>query len=185
MRCIRFFLSCVLTFSLCLLTSMDGDGTKEGYDIDLTRAISSAVRIPVIASGGAGHADHFVQALTEGGAAAVSGISSQATATTSVAITLRIDRREVIRRTYRGEARRACSDAHGAHVLPAPVFAHDSTVKIPPLRRPHEHLGFLYFTCIKPSQAVSDKGQRYREARLSLHRREEGRKGGSSNARIK
>jgi len=53
-----------------LLTSMDGDGTKEGYDIELTRAISDAVNIPVIASGGAGQAEHFVQALTEGGAAA-------------------------------------------------------------------------------------------------------------------
>jgi cyclase len=53
-----------------LLTSMDGDGTKEGYDIDLTRAISDAVHIPVIASGGAGCPEHFAQALTEGGAAA-------------------------------------------------------------------------------------------------------------------
>lgn len=53
-----------------LLTSMDGDGTKEGYDIDLTRAISSVVNIPVIASGGAGRAEHFTAALTEGGAAA-------------------------------------------------------------------------------------------------------------------
>ncbi len=53
-----------------LLTSMDGDGTKEGYDIDLTRAISDAVNIPVIASGGAGQPDHFIQALTAGGAAA-------------------------------------------------------------------------------------------------------------------
>lgn len=53
-----------------LLTSMDGDGTKEGYDVTLTRAISSAVNIPVIASGGAGRADHFAAALTEGGAAA-------------------------------------------------------------------------------------------------------------------
>jgi imidazole glycerol-phosphate synthase subunit HisF len=53
-----------------LLTSMDGDGTKEGYDVSLTRAISDAVKIPVIASGGAGQADHFVAALTEGGAAA-------------------------------------------------------------------------------------------------------------------
>ncbi len=53
-----------------LLTSMDGDGTKEGYDVALTYAISSAVNIPVIASGGAGQADHFVTALTEGGAAA-------------------------------------------------------------------------------------------------------------------
>lgn len=53
-----------------LLTSMDGDGTKEGYDIALTHAISEAVSIPVIASGGAGRPEHFVQALTEGGAAA-------------------------------------------------------------------------------------------------------------------
>ncbi len=53
-----------------LLTSMDGDGTQAGYDIELTRAISDAVNIPVIASGGAGHPDHFVAALTEGGAAA-------------------------------------------------------------------------------------------------------------------
>lgn len=51
-----------------LLTSMDGDGTKEGYDISLTRAISSAVNIPVIASGGAGTKAHFAQALTLGGA---------------------------------------------------------------------------------------------------------------------
>jgi cyclase len=53
-----------------LLTSMDGDGTKEGYDVPLTRAVSDAVSIPVIASGGAGRPEHFVQALTEGGAAA-------------------------------------------------------------------------------------------------------------------
>ena len=53
-----------------LLTSMDGDGTKEGYDIALTRAISSAVNIPVIASGGAGRAEDFTAALTDGGAAA-------------------------------------------------------------------------------------------------------------------
>ncbi|VAW33276.1 Imidazole glycerol phosphate synthase cyclase subunit HisF [hydrothermal vent metagenome] len=51
-----------------LLTSMDGDGTQEGYDIELTRAISSAVNIPVIASGGAGKPAHFAQALTDGGA---------------------------------------------------------------------------------------------------------------------
>jgi cyclase len=53
-----------------LLTSMDGDGTKEGYDVALTRAIGEAVNIPVIASGGAGNCTHFVQALTEGWAAA-------------------------------------------------------------------------------------------------------------------
>ena len=51
-----------------LLTSMDGDGTKNGYDLELTRAISDAVRIPVIASGGAGTLEHFREALTEGGA---------------------------------------------------------------------------------------------------------------------
>ena len=49
-----------------LLTSMDGDGTKEGYDLELTRAISEAVSIPVIASGGAGTVEHFYEALTEG-----------------------------------------------------------------------------------------------------------------------
>ncbi|MDE5802101.1 MAG: imidazole glycerol phosphate synthase subunit HisF [Lachnospiraceae bacterium] len=53
-----------------LLTSMDCDGTKAGYDIALTKAISQAVRIPVIASGGAGCEAHFYEALTEGGAQA-------------------------------------------------------------------------------------------------------------------
>ncbi len=53
-----------------LLTSMDCDGTKAGYDIELTRAISSSVKIPVIASGGAGKKEHFYDALTEGGAEA-------------------------------------------------------------------------------------------------------------------
>lgn len=53
-----------------LLTSMDGDGTQEGYDVELTRAISDAVHIPVIASGGAGRPQHFAAALTEGGASA-------------------------------------------------------------------------------------------------------------------
>lgn len=49
-----------------LLTSMDADGTKDGYDIELTRAISEAVSIPVIASGGAGTPEHMYDALTEG-----------------------------------------------------------------------------------------------------------------------
>lgn len=53
-----------------LLTSMDCDGTKAGYDIELTRAVSDAVSIPVIASGGAGNMEHFAQALTEGRAEA-------------------------------------------------------------------------------------------------------------------
>jgi len=51
-----------------LLTSMDCDGTKEGYDIELTRKIADAVSIPVIASGGAGTMEHFYDALTTGGA---------------------------------------------------------------------------------------------------------------------
>ena len=54
-----------------LLTSMDADGAKTGYDIELTRAVSSAVRIPVIASGGAGNLDHMVDVLVEGKADAV------------------------------------------------------------------------------------------------------------------
>ncbi|MDD7390188.1 MAG: imidazole glycerol phosphate synthase subunit HisF [Lachnospiraceae bacterium] len=49
-----------------LLTSMDCDGVKKGYDIELTRTIASAVPIPVIASGGAGAKEHFYDALTEG-----------------------------------------------------------------------------------------------------------------------
>ena len=51
-----------------LLTSMDCDGTKNGYDIELTRAVADAVSVPVIASGGAGELSHFYDALTEGGA---------------------------------------------------------------------------------------------------------------------
>ena len=51
-----------------LLTSMDCDGTKAGYDIELTKAVSECVKIPVIASGGAGTCEHFYDALTEGGA---------------------------------------------------------------------------------------------------------------------
>lgn len=54
-----------------LLTSMDCDGTKDGYDIALTRAVSNAVKIPVIASGGAGNLKHLVDAVKLGGASAV------------------------------------------------------------------------------------------------------------------
>ena len=53
-----------------LLTSMDCDGTKAGYDLELTRAISDRLSIPVIASGGAGSLEHFYDALTVGGAEA-------------------------------------------------------------------------------------------------------------------
>ena len=54
-----------------LLTSMDCDGTKDGYDIELTRTVSDNVNIPVIASGGAGKLEHFKEAFTEGNADAV------------------------------------------------------------------------------------------------------------------
>ena len=54
-----------------LLTSMDGDGTRSGYDLELTRAVSEAVDVPVIASGGAGNAGHMVDAVTQGKADAV------------------------------------------------------------------------------------------------------------------
>jgi cyclase len=54
-----------------LLTSMDRDGTKIGYDCELTRGVSDAVSVPVIASGGAGVLSHFADALIEGHASAV------------------------------------------------------------------------------------------------------------------
>ena len=54
-----------------LLTSMDADGTKDGYDLELTRAVSEAVNVPVIASGGAGNVQHMVDAVVDGKADAV------------------------------------------------------------------------------------------------------------------
>ena len=54
-----------------LLTSMDADGSQAGFDLELLRAVTAAVNIPVIASGGAGHARHMVEAVTDGGASAV------------------------------------------------------------------------------------------------------------------
>jgi cyclase len=54
-----------------LLTSMDRDGTKDGFDIALTRAVSDAVQVPVIASGGVGNLSHLSVGVTEGGADAV------------------------------------------------------------------------------------------------------------------
>ena len=53
-----------------VLTSMDADGTKDGYDLEMTAAVSAAVRVPVVASGGAGSPAHLVDALTKGGASA-------------------------------------------------------------------------------------------------------------------
>ncbi|MBO4775797.1 MAG: imidazole glycerol phosphate synthase cyclase subunit, partial [Lachnospiraceae bacterium] len=58
--------ACELGAGEILLTSMDCDGTKNGYDIELTRTIADLVSIPVIASGGAGTKEHFKDALTEG-----------------------------------------------------------------------------------------------------------------------
>jgi len=49
-----------------VLTSMDCDGTKDGYDLEITAAVSAAVSIPVVASGGAGHPDHLADAITTG-----------------------------------------------------------------------------------------------------------------------
>ena len=54
-----------------LVTSMDGDGTKQGYDLELTRAIANSVSVPVIASGGVGTLDHLVEGVTQGHASAV------------------------------------------------------------------------------------------------------------------
>jgi cyclase len=54
-----------------LITSMDRDGTRDGFDIALTRAVADAVSVPVIASGGAGSPDHLVEAICEGRASAV------------------------------------------------------------------------------------------------------------------
>ena len=54
-----------------LLTSIDRDGTEDGYELELTRAVADAVEVPVIASGGAGKLDHLVDAIERGGADAV------------------------------------------------------------------------------------------------------------------
>ena len=53
-----------------VLTCMDADGTKDGYDLEMTRAVADAVEIPVVASGGAGHPSHLADAVTAGGASA-------------------------------------------------------------------------------------------------------------------
>jgi cyclase len=59
-----------------LLTSMDRDGTKNGYDVELTRAISDALDIPVIASGGAGTPEHFYGALSDEGGGADAALAA-------------------------------------------------------------------------------------------------------------
>lgn len=77
-----------------LLTSMDRDGTREGYDLALTRAVVEAAGVPVVASGGAGSARHMAEALLEGGADA------------ALAASIFHERRVTV-----GEAKRACLDA--------------------------------------------------------------------------
>ena len=62
---------CKLGAGEILLTSMDCDGTKQGYDIELTKAVTSAVNVPVIASGGAGKLEDFYDVIEHGGADAV------------------------------------------------------------------------------------------------------------------
>ena len=61
---------CALGAGEILLTSMDGDGTQKGYDLDLTRTIADSVTVPVIASGGAGCLEHVYQAFNEANASA-------------------------------------------------------------------------------------------------------------------
>ena len=56
---------------MILPTSMDGDGTLNGYDLDFTKAISDVVSVPVVASGGAGKLEHFYDAVVKGGAQVV------------------------------------------------------------------------------------------------------------------
>jgi cyclase len=62
---------CALGAGELLLTSMDRDGTRSGFDLELTRAVSDAVPVPVIASGGVGTLDHLVEGIRDGGASAV------------------------------------------------------------------------------------------------------------------
>jgi cyclase len=62
---------CALGAGEILLTSMDRDGTKQGFDLELTRAVSDAVPVPVIASGGVGTLQHLVEGVTQGHADAV------------------------------------------------------------------------------------------------------------------
>jgi cyclase len=89
-----------------LLTSMDTDGVQEGFDCSLTRAVSQATRIPVIASGGAGKPEHFVRVLTEGEADAALAASIFHYGTYTVA-----DLKEFL-------------DRHGVPVRPAPHPVH-------------------------------------------------------------
>ena len=63
--------SCALGAGEILLTSMDRDGTRAGYDLALTRAVADAVPVPVIASGGVGTLDHLVEGIRDGHATAV------------------------------------------------------------------------------------------------------------------
>jgi cyclase len=79
-----------------LLTSMDRDGTREGFDIGLTRAVRDAVRVPLVASGGAGNADHFAEGILAGGANAVLGASVLARALGTIAPAARADVEDIL-----------------------------------------------------------------------------------------
>jgi cyclase len=83
-----------------LLTSIDRDGARSGYDLPLTRAVSEAVTVPVIASGGAGSAEHVVEALEMGGAdaALVAGILHDGLTTVSAIKARLADRGIAVRR---------------------------------------------------------------------------------------
>ena len=83
-----------------LLTSMDRDGTKQGFDIELTRAVADAVRVPVIASGGVGTLDHLVEGIRDGHASAVLAASIFHFGTYSIAEAKRIWLRLVCRSAH-------------------------------------------------------------------------------------
>ena len=82
-----------------VLTSMDADGTQNGYDIPMTRAVSAAVKIPVVASGGAGSPEHLCEVVTTGGASAALAASIFHYGTYTIAETKRFlaDRGVVVR----------------------------------------------------------------------------------------
>ena len=106
-----------------LLTSMDRDGTKSGFDLALTRAVTSAVPVPVIASGGVGTLDHLVEGIRDGGASAVLAASifhfgeftiAEAKDHMARARPAGAARRESRRRPLPSRARTACQPAWGA-----------------------------------------------------------------------
>ena len=86
-----------------LLTSMDADGTKEGFDLELTRTISEAVPVPVIASGGAGTLEHMAEAVTAGKADAVLAASIFHFGEFTVEQTKQFMQKKVLKLDFKGE----------------------------------------------------------------------------------